>query len=462
MIMKTNTNKYIDEVKNGFQQNKGVGSVYCYNTDILPNLVFAIVDSFRNKHPDKPIFIAVDTYETRMSISKVLREKFDSNTDNIKILSCNYINTKYNYKYDLIITVGINSEYNILSHFRTNGKFVLAILTKNIMDSNFINAIRKILPEIKTTVTADAVKTDRIYTPVEERRVGVDLSDKDKEQYREYTNYITTCINVFGNLDNIEKCKFGDTKLNISAADYRHMIAKENGWSEELNTNLDFLKQLDEVYNPNVLLERACNFYNIAKLRKDLITDNGAKLFALQKICEDNAGKKILIISKRGEFAANITKYLNNDTIVCGDYHDNIEHAIATDDYGNIILVKSGDTKGAPKIIGAQAQSTANERRFNLNMISCLSIKNSSNTKLAVACDVVIITSPFCEGIIDIKKRFNNVVFNGSPTKLYRIYCRDTIENDTINKEKPNHIITVLDEEKDNIVYDKNSDAIVL
>ena len=37
----------------------------------------------------------------------------------------------------------------------------------------------------------------------------------------------------------IEKCKQGDVALGISAADFRNSIARENGWSENLDTNVE-------------------------------------------------------------------------------------------------------------------------------------------------------------------------------------------------------------------------------
>lgn len=114
----------------------------------------------------------------------------------------------------------------------------------------------------------------------------------------------------FGDLKTIEKCKYGDEVLNISATEFRNNIAKQNGWRHDLDTNIAFYKQIDDIYNPNILEEKARNFYSIAKLRRDLCTDNVDKLSVINDICNANKDKKILIVSKRGEFAAQITKFL--------------------------------------------------------------------------------------------------------------------------------------------------------
>ena len=223
------------------------------------------------------------------------------------------------------------------------------------------------------------------------------------------------------------------------------------------------MKQIDDIYNPNILFERACTFYTIAKQRRDLVCDNDAKLEVIKNICLDNKDKKILIISKRGEYAAKITKYLNeNSDIKCGDYHDCIEDAIAIDDMGMPILVKSGVNKGKPRVVGAQAQSSLNERRFNAGYINALSIKSASNIKLKIACDMVIFTSPLCDSIINVKKRFTNISFDNILTKTYMLYCIGTLENNKLNNEKENAIISVIDETENNVIYDENSGDIIL
>lgn len=460
-----NKDKLINQVIDSFQRLRGKASVYCFSKDVIPELLYHIITRLTQKHKDASIFIVVDCYDTRKSILGYLKENNinEDNGYNIKCLSVDYIREQYNYSYDLIITVGINDNFSILNKLCRESKFTLSILTKNIMDNNFINNIRNILPCIDTADLDIAIRHDNIYSPVEEHRYGVELSDDDRELYNKYTDYITTCISIFGELSNIEKCKKGDDKLGISAAEFRNTVAYENGWREDLDTNIPFMKQIDDIYNPNILFERACTFYTITKQRRDLVCDNDAKLEVIKNICLDNKDKKILIISKRGEYAAKITKYLNeNSDIKCGDYHDCIEDAIAVDDMGVPILVKSGVNKGKPRVVGAQAQSSLNERRFNAGYINALSIKSASNIKLKIACDMVILTSSLCDNIIEVKSRFTDIVFNSVPTKTFRVYCNSTIENDKLNKEKENTLFTIINETENNVLYDENSGDIIL
>ena len=456
--------KVIEQIINGFQNHKGKASVYCFSKSIIPEIIYNIVTRFHAKNKDYGIFIAVDKYETRSNIYKYLKEKeLDLNNDyNIKILSVDYIKLKYQYSFNLVITVGLNQEFDIIKHLYITAKFMLCILTKNIMDNNFINSVRNILPTIANVDLDTALRKDNIYSPVEEHRYGVELNNEDKELYNKYNEYIDSSIKILGSLDNIEKCKYGDVKLNISNTEFRYNLAIENGWRSDLDTSIPYMRQIDDNYNPNVLYERACNFYNIAKQRRDLVTDNIAKLEIIKNICENNKDKQILIISKRGEFAAEITKYINKHLgNICGDYHDCIDDAIAIDNSGCPILIKSGENKGKPKIIRSQAQSTLNEQRFNNGSINVLSIKNSSNTKLKIACDLVILTTPLMDNIIDIKTRFANIKFNGEITNVYKIYCINTIEYDTMAKENILPMIKVMDETENFVEYDENNNTVI-
>lgn len=466
--MKTNLIKYIEQVSSGFQSNKGRASVYCFPPISYGQLIVSLIQQYYIKSPGEQVFIVVDSFATRKAILDCIA-KCDKVEFNVKILSKDYIKTNYKYQYRFAILVGINDDLAVINHISSQCKFVLAILTRNNMNNAFTAEVRHLLPAINTTVSDISVRSDSIYSPVEENRIGIDLTPEDRELYDKYSEYVSTSISIFGDVANIEKCKYGDPSLNISGSEYREGIARENGWNSEIDTSNDWGKRIDEVYNPNTLFERANNFFNITKQRKDLLTDNAAKIEHIIRICLDHKDKKILIVSKRGEFAANITKYINGvfeetKELVCGDYHDCIDKAILYDSATGLpILIKSGKNKGQPKEIGAQAISTLNMREFNNSAINVLSIKNSSDIKLEIAVDVVIYTSAFIDDIMALKTRFTNVTFNGVPTKLYKVYCKGTIENKHLLNQKESPLIEVIDDVNNfNIGYDETTGDIIL
>ena len=75
---------------------------------------------------------------------------------------------------------------------------------------------------------------------------------------------------------------------------------------------------------------------------------------------------------------------------------------------------------------------------------------------------MVIFTSPLCDSIINVKKRFANVSFDNILTKTYMLYCIGTLENNKLNDQKENAIISVIDETENNMIYDENTGDIIL
>jgi len=462
--MMKNSDKFMEQVKNEFRNKRGRTSLYCFEPFDISEVIFNVVIPYCDKHKEGQIFICVDKYETRKKILDYFKKYSTLNyISRLRILSADFVKSTYNYEYNFAITVGINRDFSLINKLAQENKFILCILTERHMNPEFVMNIQRLLPNMNITVNAENAKQDIIYSPVEEHRYGVELTDEEREQYDKCAEYISTSITIFGEFSNIEKCKVGDARLGISATEVRNTIASNNGWNENLDTSIEFNKQIDAVYNPNVLYERACTVYNIIKQRRDLVTDNSQKFDLIKKIVEENKDKKILIISKRGEFASNIAKHLNTeDEIICGEYHDNIESRMLYDEVGLPILVKSGKMKGQPKIFASQALSNEFMKAFNYDRINVLSIKNSSSDKLKIAVDLVIITSTLCDSIIDIKRRFHNITFRGIPTNVIRIYCTNTIEEERLTREQPNQLIKVIDDKENIAEFDENNGSIIL
>lgn len=464
--MATKFSKYIDDICKGFQDNRGKACCYVYPPLDYKQLVKTIYHKFTEKRHGTPILIVVDNYAMRSALVNYFNEHgiTEENGYKYKFLSASFINTKYRYTYVLTITIGLNSDIEILEHLHRNSKFMLSILTENEMNNDFNTRLRNILPLVKSTISESALREDLVCSPVEGHPFAVDLNETDKAEYDKCCEYISTTVKIFGDFSTIEKARIGDIKLGLSSAQVREMIANNNGWNTNLDTSLIFNKQIDEIYNPAALYERACCAYNIMALRRNLVTDSVCKLNKIMQIINDNPDKKILIVSKRGEFAASISKYLNQNGIKCGDYHDAIEPSpMLNDDSTDYIRYKSGEKKGEIKTFASQALSNYYLSLFNLNAIKCLSIKNSSDPKLKTAVDLVIFTSPLCDDIISFKQRFAKVEFTSIPNQLYIVYCRDTIESDKLDNHLNKSIVRVVEEENVNFMtIDENSGDIIL
>lgn len=456
-----NHDKYVNEITEKFQANRGKASLYCFKPFNFAILVSEIVAKYRVKHPadEFQILMVVDEISNRMKLISELANRFCN--QNIKVMTEDYVNNK-KYKYAANFTILINTfDEEKLLDLEKQSIFTLAIFTKPVTSNDFIINIRKYLPDITSSISARDVDADKLNMPVKEYRRGADLSDEDKLTYDKYTRFIEEAIQVFGSFENAEKCRVGDNENNISASEYRYLIAKQNNWSPNIDISLEYNKQIDELFNPNVLQEKATLLYNICRERRNLITDNKEKFKVIENIVNENQDKKILIVSMRTEFANAIYDYLNDINVnKCGIYHGDIESRYLTDANGRYITYKSGENKGKPKPFGATVISKMMLEQFNDDTFNCLSIKNSSDKKLKTRVDIIIFTSPFCLSYEDFILRYNNVEFNGNP-ETYRLYSKNTIEFQKMINASTKNNITIIEEEKD-IQIDENSGDIIL
>ena len=466
--------KVIEQVKEGFQRNKGKGSIFLYEPINICILIFNFIVSIKNKTPDGSILIITNTFEQRQKVISCF-DVLEENNKNyylnkLTILSKSFANTRY-YRpgqFHLAITAGLNDieDLNKIIDIANASKFTLSIITENKMNREFTTKLREILPDIITNISAVEARKEIVSSPVEEIRCKIYLTDKSFNKYQEYDKYIRDSMAIFGDLDTVNKCRIGDITNRLSAQDIRLKLAQANGWSYNIDTTIEFMKQIDDIYNPNAIAERADTVFNIIRERRNLVLNATEKIDKIIDIVEKEIienKKNLIIISKSGEFAHSITEKINEHygDSFCVDYHDCIPDAYVNDENGEPIVYKSGKKKGQRKIFKSQSLSSLYEQYFNSGYSKILSIKNSSSIDLKTATNTVILTSSLTGNMIDVRNRFVNVNF-GTNTKVYRIYCADTIEETELINEKPNNLIMVKNEEIENIGYDIESGEVTI
>lgn len=457
----TNKERYIEEITNGFQKNRGKGSCYCFAPLDPSYLIATIIYKYWIKHQEDEIFIITPDYTYFGRIKFIINKIYPENTFKLKFCTKDYINFKYHYTYNLVITLGIES-FEILNKINNESKFTIAIFTETIVNQSLIQAIRNILPNISTNVSSNDIISELIYKPVREYRIPVNLYDNDRESYDKYEKILIEYVKIFGDIYNVEKCKKGDIENNISASEFRYNLAINNGWNEQLDTNIEIFKKIDDIYNPNNLYEKAVNFYDLVRNRTELVVNNEAKLKEILNICNQHNDKRILILSKSGEFAKTITEYItNNSDLKCIDFHDCIEDSMAYDEYGDVITYKSGANKGKPRIFKAQAVANCNLYDFNNNKYNILSAKYNGY-KLDTNVDIMIITDGIYTNVTKIRERNNLLKFNEETTDVYRLYCKNTIEDRKLHSQIYTRNIEIIEDITTEEVYCEENVEMIL
>lgn len=461
MKIYTNEQKHILQLIDKFVEEKGKGSCYSFRPIKPENILITFINLHRQKRTDTKILIVVDNYERRTIILNLL-SKYNL-LDNITILTKTYINLKYSYNYHFTFIVGINDNLILLQHLTKDSKFTFSIFTEK-LNASMEYEVNRFLPVLRTNIQFSDFAKDRLNHPVEEMHIPIQLSDDDLELSKKYDAYMKTSMAIFGSFENADKCRIGDVNLNISAGEFRYQLAKENGWSETLDTTIEFNANIDEVYNPNALYERAKTLYDIIRERSKLLTDNKAKLPVILDIIRKHHDKKILIVSKRGEFANEIANYINETTeLYCGEYHDAIPEQYLKDENNNIITYKSGTNKGKPKLFKSKYLSSMSLKRFNSQdkslEINLLSIKNSSDNELKTAINVVIFTSSVCSTINEFITRFDNIDFKDNVLYSYVLYCNDSAESVKIHNRQITNNVKLIENEKSIQIDEESGDV---
>lgn len=459
-------NKINQLLQDGFLANKGKGSILAYPPLNIGKVLLGILGKLILKRPNEKLLIILGDYKYKEEILKVIKETLELNEaifieNHIQFLTQSYAYTKL-YLYTVNILIDIEDDKFILKSFQES-KFTLVVTTNPKLKLNKLTNIQSILPNIHLGIGDNDLQQSKINVPVTEYRHGVYLSEEEKAQYDKYSSFIKDSMTVFGDFDMVELCRNGDRACNVSAMSICTNLARQNGWSSELDMSVEFNVQIDKIYNPNAIHERAQLIYNIARERKTFVCNLAKKIDEVVNIVKANPRKGIVIVSKSGEFANEIAEKLTQEGMPCGLYHNEIPASYMPDENGETITYKSGINKGKPKLFKASALSTYWMQCYIYGETHILSMKAASDTNLAIDIDIVIFTTTLIDDIFKFKARFRNCNFKGNNTEIHRIYCIDTIEENSMYKERPTNLITVCDCNKnDNISINPTTGEIIL
>ena len=465
-----NVDILLDKAIEHWRQNKGIGTAivpYSINDKYIISGIlvkmYAISSSCKT-------LIVVPNFAERTDIMEFLTHQHNDAINNkfvnllklrhISIVTQDFTNTHPIKIPTLFIAYHIDSPIKSLNPYYQRSKFKLTVINKFLKDKEDMIELYKVCP-LLDEFKPNEVSLVRLSTPVEEYRIGINinLNSEDNKLLEYYDNYIATSLAIFGDFETIDKARIGNTKLNISAMQVCNELARENGWNEHLDMSNDFNIQLDKLYNPGNIKERASKTYEIIRNRGKFLANYKNKLECIYNIIKEHKNERILIINKYSEFANEVTEYINKQEgkVICGNYHDKIEPAYAIDINGNPILIKKGVHKGEPRILKAQAQRTNNELLFNKGAINILSTNNSPDKKLNINVDIIIITSPQCELIKSYLYRLSDIHIPNI-IKLYTLYCVGTTEEKLLNERKLDKNHTIIE---NNDLDENNFDFVV-
>lgn len=448
---------------------KGIGTALIPSCLNDKTIVLGVLQRIYARSPTCKTVIITTTFSERNDISEFITQQPNDEENNqefknllsngyIKIYTFDFIKRINTHNYPLLcILYRPESICKEVSQYVLFSKFRLIVLNHLLPNAEDMTEIYKLAP-ILDDFKQNEIEQIRLSTPVEETQISIDIQ-VDSEEYKllnYYNEYITTSVSIFGSLEIMQQANVGNQTLNISSMQICAKIAQENGWNEHLDMNIEFNVEIDKLYNPINLKERASKTYEIIRNRSQLLSDYKLKLDKIFEIVKTNPQKKILIINKRADFASEITNYINtlSENNICMNYHDKVENIPAIDSNFNPLFYKSGKRKGERKLMGAKAQKTLAITLFNENKINVLSTNNAPDKNLDIDVDIVIITSPMCEDISSYIYRLSKINFRQMKIELYTIYCRNTIEQRMLENKSVANNHSVKNSNNDESFYD--------
>lgn len=454
--------------------NKGIGTfVIPAPFDALRPLLY-ILPQLYNKSPTTSVVIIVKDFADRSSIesylttlnNEVWNNSFRTVIHNgsLRILTTEYAAEHIN-DYSPLLTIIYNPSIFHFVHIAMieKSKFKLVILNK-LLDNKTMDDFYTVAPSIGnfSQNVIDEVRTNR---PVKECLVGLTITpdtELDKEM-NYYNREISTALAIFGNFDNIKYARLGNSDTNCSSMMICDAIARTNGWDNHLDMSSEFNRDIDKLYSPSAIKERADSIYNIIRERSTKLASSKDKLSYILDIVNDNLDKNILIINKYGEFANLVTDYINDKfgKRICANCHDKVDNIPAVDDYGNPILIKSGQKKGQPKLLGVIAQKKLAQKLMNSHKINVISCGASPDKSLDVDIDLVIITSPLCNTIESYFYRLSKVHFSNE-VLLYTLFYKSTLEEKKLEDRTVPANHTIINDFDRNVKVDNNNDYCIV
>ena len=142
----------------GSKEYKGIGTINCVPPIDYCEIISRIISLMRNKNDNIKILIVTDNWKRRTEIVDSLKNH-NINIDTINILTHTYVNSRYNYSYDISIVVGVN-EWNLSCNTVFNhARFKLMILTEKTIDTSMLTKIYNNIPSrsiLSPTFTASS------------------------------------------------------------------------------------------------------------------------------------------------------------------------------------------------------------------------------------------------------------------------------------------------------------------
>lgn len=238
--------------------------------------------------------------------------------------------------------------------------------------------IEELYPVVDKITEEEAV-ANKWISPFVEYNILLELPQVDKARYERFSKPIYETLEMFkpvvsmltreegkrmfeDEFDLIQACHNGFSTKNLQGYDIYitydklcNAIAQLLGWHVDLNITIPENEELNRLWSPHSIHNRAKVFMDYVKKRNEILIDHPNKMHMIGEIINRNSVPTICF-NESTKFADSVAEYINarfNPVYKAVCYHSKIESRPMIDPTsGKFFLFTSGDRKGTPKIFG--------------------------------------------------------------------------------------------------------------
>ena len=180
-----------------------------------------------------------------------------------------------------------------------------------------------------------------------------------QKKYISYTNPIRDILQKFKNSYRLFKIFKNDYEVltaccagkyyqgtYYSPVSIAKSLALRKGWGKSLNLTLGNNKELEDNWNPSIIMQDAKNFNDLVRERNELLINNNIKLEAIKKLYIKFKDKTIISFNESTDFANDIAEEINKLGGRAVTYHSNMPSQPLIDPETNdFIRKKDGSIK---------------------------------------------------------------------------------------------------------------------
>lgn len=205
-------------------------------------------------------------------------------------------------------------------------------LTASTDDKNFKH-ILKYLP-IVDIITKEEAEEQGFVASFVEYNLGLNLNEKELEHYQNFSITVSELMPKFNKDISLAQKVIAGGKDNYgkfwAGAGWAYSIARKNGWLRTLDISIPENKEIDDNWNPNIIINQARQLMTAVRVRREILFNCVSKYNTTLEIAKKFNQVKTIVFSESIEFADNIGKILNDNNQPTVVYHSKLKTIITT------------------------------------------------------------------------------------------------------------------------------------